>query len=172
MRTQLLAAAATLAVAVASPAFAQSNASSSMTGANTMPSPSIDMVQGHQPGSTVASNILPSDTHTIWSPQLPVPPIGRNASPAQFLHQAQVALANRRTGEAQEALERAETRLLDRSTMPGAANTPDGAPSIHLITQALDALGRGHLQQARAAVGQAMQTPRIARAGAAAFPAT
>jgi hypothetical protein len=54
-----------------------------------------------------------------------------------------VALATGRTGEAQEAMEMAETRLLDRSTPLFRTDQPSGNPLVAQIEQALHALGNG-----------------------------
>jgi hypothetical protein len=74
---------------------------------------------------------------------LPVPPVGPNATPQQYLQAAQSALQARRDREAEEALERAETRLLDRSTTPSSADQPDQSATVRQIGQARDALRRG-----------------------------
>lgn len=66
------------------------------------------------PVSDKASNITPADTRTPIAPELPPPPVADNASPLDFLHAARDALAHGKTGQAQEALERAEARALDR----------------------------------------------------------
>ncbi len=46
---------------------------------------------------------------------LPAPAVGEDAPPADLLRAAESALAAGRAGEAQEAMEMAQTRLLDRS---------------------------------------------------------
>ncbi len=111
---------------------------------------------GAEPYSPNASNITPADTRSDIAPRLPIPPVGENANPEQLLRAAQEALNMRHTGLAQEALERAETRLLDRATAPSAANQPDDAPRIAMITQARQALGNGDLATAQRLVGQAL----------------
>jgi hypothetical protein len=68
------------------------------------------------PTSNSASNINPGDTSSTIAPQLPTPASGEDNAPTEYLIAARQALAAGRTGEAQEALERAETRLADRST--------------------------------------------------------
>jgi hypothetical protein len=52
-------------------------------------------------------------------------------------------LASGRTGEAQQSLEMAQTRLLDRSVPYGQTNTPAQDPAVQRISQALQALGAG-----------------------------
>jgi hypothetical protein len=118
---------------------------------------------GHEPGvgesepaSTRASNIDSADTRSAIAPRLPTPRGGANATPEQYLRDAQSALAANRTGAAQEALERAETRLLDRSTPAGATDTPAQNPMASTIAQARDALGRHDTAQARELIRQAM----------------
>jgi hypothetical protein len=93
------------------------------------------------PQSGGASNINAADTHSNIAPQLPVPALSAGASPHAYLLDAQQALQQHRTGAAQEALERAETRLLDRTTPPSAADTADAAPLVQQIDQALQAIG-------------------------------
>lgn len=92
------------------------------------------------PFSDKASNIAPEDTHSAIAPNLPAPPVGGPASPLDFLVAARVALAAGHTGEAQEALERAETRALDRAVPPPLADTPVEDPLIAAIRQARLAL--------------------------------
>ena len=49
-------------------------------------------------------------------------------------------MAAGRTGEAQQALEMAETRMLDRSVALGQTNNPSDNPTVRQISQALQAL--------------------------------
>lgn len=88
------------------------------------------------------------DTRSPIAPRLPVPAVPDSADPRPFLQDAQAALDSRRTGKAQEALERAETRALDRTTAPDAAATPDGTPMIQQIAAAREALARGNVGEA------------------------
>jgi hypothetical protein len=60
-----------------------------------------------------------------------------------FLHAARTALATGRTGEAQQAMEMAETRLLDRSTPLFQTDNPSRNPLIKEIGDARRALGSG-----------------------------
>jgi hypothetical protein len=56
---------------------------------------------------------------------------------------ARNALAAGRTGQAQEAMERAQTRLLDRSTPLFQTDRPSADPAVARISEALRALGAG-----------------------------
>jgi hypothetical protein len=71
-----------------------------------------------------SGNITSSDTRSVIAPALPVPPVGASAPPITFLQVAAAALSAGRTGETQEALERAETRLLDSAGPAGIRSTP------------------------------------------------
>jgi hypothetical protein len=117
----------------------------------------------HQPGtgesgpaSARASNIDSADTHSTIAPHLPEPKVGPGASPDVLLQAAQAALAAHHTGTAQQALEMAETRLLDRSTAVGVANQPDQNPRIEAVTNARKALASGDTKGAEAAIQTAM----------------
>lgn len=90
-------------------------------------------------------------------PALPAPQLGADASAAALLRAAQSALVTGRIGETQEALEMAQTRLLDRSVPLFQTNTPSQDPGVAAISQALKALATGdrettlrHLQAALA----------------------
>lgn len=115
----------------------------------------MDGSGGNVPLSTRASNIDRADTRSEIAPRLPSPDASSN-TPEAFLRAAQRALAAGRTGQAQEALERAETRLLTRATDPAMANTPDSAPVVTQISQARQALARRDNAGARRAIDMAM----------------
>jgi hypothetical protein len=76
---------------------------------------------------------------TVLSP-LPAPNVSDDARPSDALRAAQNALAAGRIGEAQEALEMAQTRLLDRSVALGQTNDPSDNPTVGQISQARQAL--------------------------------
>ena len=106
----------------------------------------------HEPFSKKASNIAAYDTKSNIAPALPTPPLGNDASPRDYVRAARDALAAGRTGEAQQSLEMAETRALDRSVTPEAANVPDPNPSVTQIRNALQVLGEGNRGQALAMI--------------------
>ncbi len=112
---------------------------------------------GHEAMSTQASNIGPSDTHSDIAPALPAPSVGPDATADQLLQAAKMSLDQHHSGAAQEALERAETRLLDRSTAPSAAGSPDQRPRVQAISQALSAIGRHDWPAAHSAIDSAMK---------------
>ena len=122
-----------------------------------------DIRPGHVPGvgdsfpaSNRASNIAPGDTHSVIAPRLPAPMGGENASISQFLADAQRALDAGQTGRAQEALERAETAMLQRSVPPDQANMPDQAPDVKQVESARDDLARRDMSGAKQAISAAM----------------
>jgi hypothetical protein len=117
----------------------------------------------HQPGtgesgpaSAQASNIDGADTHSAIAPHLPRPMVGENAGPDGYLKAADRALAAHKTGAAQQALEMAETRLLDRSTAPDAASQPDQSPRIAAVAAARKDLAAKNWSGARQSIQEAM----------------
>lgn len=152
MRNTLLTSAALLGIVLAAPSFAQSgsDASSSAAG-STSTGPA-----GHEPVSTHAANIDRADTRSVIAPALPAPHLGRGASPESYMRAAERALDRHRTGEAQAALEMAETRLLDRSIDPQQASLPDQSPEIRELTEARRRLARGDIPGAREAIRTAL----------------
>ncbi len=119
---------------------------------------SVD-VGGKQPTSTVPTNVGPADTHTLWSPGLPTPEVDANASPAAFVRAAQGAITAGRLGEAQEAIERAESRALDRSVRPSRAGEPSHQPMVRQLAQARQALASGDTAGAMAKLNAALANP-------------
>lgn len=115
------------------------------------------------PLSDKAGNIGPTDTTTPYAARLPNPGIGDNADPRAYLEAARNALAAGRTGEAQEAMERAETRLLIRSVRPSRANMPSHEPVVQQITEARQALGMGDRAGAMSKLNAALNNPELAQ---------
>ncbi len=177
MRKTLLTSAAVLGLAMGVPAFAQTtmNGTGGMGATNGVPAggPAGMVRPGHIPGvgnsepaSTQASNIDRADTRSVIAPRLPTPQVGANATPEQLLGVAQRALNRHRTGEAQEALERAETRALDRSTAPQSASTPNSAPMIQAIADARRSLASHDIAGTQQAISRAMSSSAYAQNGA------
>jgi hypothetical protein len=109
-----------------------------------------------QPISTKASNIDASTVHSTIAPQLPAPPVGDDANPKALLQAASQALTANETGLAQESLERAETRLLTRTTAPDQAQVPDNSGAVQLIASARMAIAHGDLGAANTDIQQAL----------------
>jgi hypothetical protein len=110
------------------------------------------------PFSPRASNIDGADTYSEIAPRLP-DPYAAGDGPRAYLVAAQRALDHRQTGAAQEALERAQTRILSRSTDPAFADRPDDRGLSRAITDARLALGQHDVRRAQAILAQVL-TPR------------
>ncbi len=134
------------------------------------PQSGVDATTGARPGNeigtgmslpmgTKASNIGPGDSAGTYAPNLPAPALPDNARASDFLRAAQGALAAGRTGEAQQALEMAQTRLLDRSVPLGQTNDPSNDTAVRQISAALRALSdsdrAGSMQQIQSAMAAA-----------------
>jgi hypothetical protein len=151
------------ALAFACPALAQSTA---LPGVNpdTGARPGNEIGTGMSlPVSDNAGNILPSQDGAPYAARLPEPAVDENASVSQFLLAARGALAAGRSGEAQEALERAQTRGLDRSVPLLHTADPIRDPLVERIHAALMALGSGDRMQAMQLLEQAIQQAQTAR---------
>jgi len=105
---------------------------------------------GHEPGvgislplSNSASNIVPGDTRSTIAPTLPAPAAGANSSTHDYLAAARASLVAGHTGQAQQSLEMAETRALDRSVALGQTSTPSDSQLVAQIRDARHALGSG-----------------------------
>ena len=109
------------------------------------------------PLSNNAGNIGPQDTRSEIAPNLPSPAVGENAPPDAYLRAARAALLQGRTGEAQQALEMAETRALDRSVPLFQTNMPSRTPLVDTIGKALNALGAGDRAGAVQLIEQALK---------------
>ena len=116
--------------------------------------PGVDPQTGARPGNEIgtgsslplsdkSSNITPGDTRSTIAPNLPSPPVGENAPIRDYLMAARAALFAGRTGEAQQALEMAETRALDRSVPLFQTNVASQDPVVEDIKRALHALSAG-----------------------------
>ena len=121
-------------------------------------SPSMDPTTGarpgHEPGvgeslprSNNSSNIGPSDTRSNIAPTLPPSELGDNATTVAYLREARASFVAGRTGEAQQALEMAETRALERR---------DTGKLVAQIREARQALGAGNKSGAIALIDIAL----------------
>ena len=110
------------------------------------------------PMSNSASNLVPRDTRSDIAPALPAPNLGADTGPRGYLRAAQRSLTENQTGKAQQGLEMAETRLLDRSVPQGDGAVPDAARPIEAIRTALRDLGQNNLAAAQQHTRDALQT--------------
>jgi len=125
---------------LATPAFAQMP--DTATGAR----PGNDIGTGMSlPRSDKASNLNEATTRSTIAPNLPAP--DADTVPA-LLATARQDLRTNQTGAAQEALERAETRVLDRDIPVGTERIPDQSSLVMGIGQARQALAAGDLRGA------------------------
>ena len=106
------------------------------------------------PRSDNASNLNGATTHSVYAPNLPAPAAGDDIQ--TLLLAARSALIAGRSGEAQEALERAETRALDRSVPYGGQNIPDGGNLVAATGRARAALASSDTKGAVAVIDQAL----------------
>ena len=118
---------------------------------------------GREPGvgqswplSPNASNIGSSPAGSTIAPTLPTPSVAENATPQQLLLAARGYLSAGQTGAAQEAMERAQTRLLDRATPLFQTDRPSTHPGVAQISTALRALGSGDRAGSIAAIDAAI----------------
>jgi hypothetical protein len=103
------------------------------------------------PYSSRASNIDTNNTRSEIAPNLGTPAAGEDASPQAYLRAAQEALRGGRTGAAQQAMEMAETRLLN-------AQSDANDAMINEIRDALRALAAGDREQSMQVLNSALQT--------------
>jgi hypothetical protein len=96
------------------------------------------------PRSDKASNIVAADTRSNIAPTLPSSTVGETAATREYLRAARASLVAGRTGQAQQSLEMAETRALDRSVRPGQTDTPSDSQLVSRIRDARHALGDGN----------------------------
>lgn len=172
MRIPLLTSAAVLGLALTAPAFAAT------TGTEYIPPPHKLMREGvmnpatgarygHTPGvgislptSPHASNITPSDTHSIIAPTLPKPNVSKNAGMDTFLRAARRAVAHGQTGVAQESLERAMTARLNEDVLRSIY--PRNDPVVHHIQAALDDLAHHRYSAVDRRIAEAMTGAPVA----------
>jgi hypothetical protein len=156
-----------LAGLLAAPAFAQTSVPLNQQGVPPGANPATGARPGNEIGTgmsmpmgTHASNIDQADTRSPIAPNLPTPAVGTNANAVDYLRAAQSSLQGGRTGEAQQSLEMAQTRLLDRSVAMGQTNNPSDNPAVTQISQALKSLAAhdsaGAMQAIQAAIPAAM----------------
>ena len=135
---------------IALTALLSMTAASALAQAPSGPDPATGARPGHQvgvgdslPRSDKASNITSADTKSDIAPTLPQPGIGENGASRDYLKSARASLVQGRTGQAQQSLEMAETRALDRVVPDGQGSRPSNSQFVSRIEDARHALGRG-----------------------------
>lgn len=95
------------------------------------------------PLSPYASNITSADTRSTIAPTPPEPSVGPDASVTALLNSANQSIASGQTGTANEALEQAETQILQRSVPQTQTDYASNDSVVNQIEQARQALGNG-----------------------------
>ncbi len=95
------------------------------------------------PKSNNASNIVGSAEGSGVAPTLPSPDIGPDAPIRDYLRSARAALVAGETGKAQQSLEMAATRSLNRAEPSALPNMPTNSAMANQIRDALQSLGSG-----------------------------
>lgn len=123
-----------------------------------------EIPRGHEPGGRgshrafgKASNAPAVDRRWPVAPRLPPLTAEENPGPSGYLADARMALDYHQTVRAQEALERAETAMLDRSVLPSRAGLPNESDGVVQIRNARDALARGDIFGAKMAIAAALR---------------
>jgi hypothetical protein len=93
--------------------------------------------------------------------RLPEPAVPDGAPPSVFVTAARSAIAAGRSGEAMEAIERAESRVLIRSVRPSRAGVPSDQALVRTLAEARAALGQGDRAAALAKLGEALANPSL-----------
>ena len=117
-------------------------------------------------------SLAPGGPRSTIAPRLPEPPVPRNDPPQTFLEAARSAVDRGQMGEAQEALERAETRLLDRAVGMNSAHEPDDRRAMLDIGVARQALAAGDRAGTLRAIDDALAAPYLVARRAPPLPAT
>ena len=94
-------------------------------------------------GLLMLSAAMPVSTAQTSRPASRSPELPESARPSDYLRAAQSALVAGRTGEAREALEMAQTRMLDRSVPLGQTNDASSNPTVGQIAATRQALAVG-----------------------------
>jgi len=90
-----------------------------------------------------ASNVSAATAQSDVAPELPLAGLPPGATPRDYLVAAQQAVRAGSTGRAQAALERAETRMLNKASLARDPAHPASHPGIAEVEHALDQLGNG-----------------------------
>ncbi|MDE1895446.1 MAG: hypothetical protein KGH91_00050 [Rhodospirillales bacterium] len=106
------------------------------------------------PRSPNASNINSGDMTSTIAPTPPAPDVPPGSTVSAYLTSASQSLSARQTGTADEALEEAETAILQRSVPASMGNMPSSDPVVAQIEQARQDIGDNNDQGALATIQQ------------------
>jgi hypothetical protein len=143
-----------------SPGMSPGNTASPTATPMTPPSNSGAMSPGATSNGTMSNGAMSNGTMSngsAMSPNASHHKMPANASAAKYLQIAQSAIDHHNKARADDALSRAETRLLTRAVPQSSATSPDESPAITAITQARQALKAGDFKQASAETNTAIQ---------------
>jgi len=104
-------------------------------------------------------SLVPASPPPAIGARLPLPSLPENDPPHAFLQAARSAVERGQTGEAREALERAETRLLDRPVAMSSARETAGRRAVLDIGVARQALAAGDRAGTLQAIDDALAAP-------------
>jgi hypothetical protein len=131
--------------------------------AQTLP-PTPEASPGTSPGTMAPQNPAPANSSATSGSTGMTHPMHHNMSgmPANgsadtYMHIAQTAVRNHNKAQAEEALSRAETRLLTRAVPQSSTIPTDDAPAVKAIENARAALRSGDMQQASTDIDTAMR---------------
>jgi hypothetical protein len=110
------------------------------------------------PKSPNASNIEPGDTKTSIAPTSPVPSLSADASVQQLLCYGAEAIKTGKTGTGEDALEQAESAVLDRSVAHTQTAYASDNQFVQTIDQARMALGADDRGKADAIITQLLSS--------------
>lgn len=117
------------------------------------------------PRSPAASNINSGDMTSTIAPTPPAPDVPSGSPASAYLMSASQSLAANQTGTADEALEDAETTILQRAVPAGTGNMPSTDPVVEQIEQARQQIGDNDSQGANATIQQilASNSPELSQ---------
>jgi hypothetical protein len=104
-----------------------------------------------------AGPVAAQHQQSVPATPLPIPSVDMNAPPRDFLTAARQAITAGHNGMAEEALERAESRVLDRDVRPSRADQPSQQQMVKTISDARAALHSGDKAHAISLIDQAVQ---------------
>jgi hypothetical protein len=93
--------------------------------------------------------------------RLPDPPVEDDAPASAFVNAARTAIALGRAGEAMEAIERAESRVLIRSVRPSRAGTPSDQALVRTLAEARGLLRQGLRAEALEKLAEVAANPAL-----------